>query len=68
MSTTVLNIFEYEENEMIGNGNYMYLLKFILKIREITSGELIFGEFEQFRTNVLQRGSKLVKPAKIKFT
>ena len=57
MSTTVLNIFEYEENEMIGNVNYMYLLKFILKIREITSGELIFGEFEQFRTNVLQRGS-----------
>ena len=67
MSTTVLNIFEYEENEMIGNGNYMYLLKFILKIREITSGELIFGEFEQFGTYVLQRGSKLVKPAKIKF-
>ena len=55
MSTTVLNIFEYEENEMIGNGNYRYLLKFILKIREITSGELIFGGFEPFGTTVRQR-------------
>ena len=32
----------------------MYLLKFILKNREITSEELIFGEFEQFGTTMQQ--------------
>ena len=33
---------------MTGNGNYVNLLKFIWKIREITSVELIFGGFKQF--------------------
>ena len=45
---------KYEEREMTGNGNYIYLLNFIWKNREITSGELIFGEFEQFGTTVQQ--------------
>jgi hypothetical protein len=40
-----LTNFEYETNEMAGNGNYVNLPNLLGKIREITSGEFIFGGF-----------------------
>ena len=37
-----LTNFEYQVNEMTGNGNYVTMLKFLLgKIREITSLNLL---------------------------
>ena len=47
--------FNIKKNEMIRNGNYMFLRKFIGKIREMTSGELIFSGFKQFGTTVPQQ-------------
>ena len=40
-----LTNFEYQVNKMNGNINYVKILKFASKIREITSGEFIFGGF-----------------------
>ena len=40
-----LTNFEYQVNKMTGNGNYVKMLKFAWKIREIASGEFIFGGF-----------------------
>ena len=40
-----LTNFEYQVNKMNGNINYVKMLKFASKIREITSGEFIFGGF-----------------------
>ena len=55
MPKTVLTyFFNIKKNEMIRNGNYMFFRKFIEKIREITSGKLIFGRFEQSGTTVPQ--------------
>ena len=45
-----LTNFEYEVNELTGNGNYVNLLLKLAgkKNREITSSQLIFGGFEPF--------------------
>ena len=40
-----LTNFEYEVIEITGNGNYVNLLKFAGKNREIMSCKLIFGGF-----------------------
>ena len=45
-----LTNFEYEENEINGNGVFVNLLKLIGKICEITSGGLIFGAFKAYTT------------------
>ena len=47
-----LATFEYEVHALTGNGNQMNLLE---KNREITSSELIFGEFYPFGTTVHYR-------------
>ena len=47
-----LTNFEYQVNKMNGNINYVKMLKFASKIREITSGEFIFGRFQQFETTL----------------
>ena len=46
-----LTNFEFEVNELTGNGNYVNLLKLAgKKNREITSSQLFFGGFEPFET------------------
>ena len=40
-----LTNFEYQVKKMNENLNYVKMLKFASKIREITSGEFIFGGF-----------------------
>ena len=47
-----LTNFEYQVNKMTVNNNYVKMLKFAWKIREIASGEFIFGGFKSLETNV----------------
>ena len=47
-----LTNFEYDVNELTGNGNYVNVLNFDGKICEISSGELIFGGFYPLGTTV----------------
>ena len=47
-----LTNFEYEVNEMTGNGKYVNVLNFDGKVCEISSGELIFGGFYPLGTTV----------------
>ena len=47
-----LTNFEYEVNEMTGNGKYVNVLNFDGKVCEISSSELIFGGFYPLGTTV----------------
>ena len=49
---SLIYFLNMKRNEMTGNKNYMYLLTFFWRIREMTTGEFIFGGFKQFGTTV----------------
>ena len=53
MPSNNLTTFKYATHAITGNRNHVNLLKIDLeKIREIISGEIIFGGFLSFETNV----------------
>ena len=53
MPSNNLTTFKYATHAITGNRNHVNLLKIDLeKNREITSGEIIFGGFSSFETNV----------------
>ena len=53
MPSNNLTTFKYATPAITGNRNHVNLLKIDLeKNREITSGEIIFGGFSSFETNV----------------